>query len=87
MNLDIPEIKRVLECVRSSVDAGIRVTDGWRILDQLLTPKPAIAQPDDYKAWYEEAMVASNEAGYAGASAADTIRDLSRQLNELGLTK
>lgn len=30
----------------------------------------------DYKTWYDEAMCASNEAGFAGVSAAQTIRDL-----------
>lgn len=34
---------------------------------------------DDYKAWYEEAMMASNEAGCAGMSAAETIRYLAAQ--------
>jgi hypothetical protein len=33
----------------------------------------------DYKAWYEEAMVASNEAGFAGLDAAQTIRELAAQ--------
>ena len=37
---------------------------------------PSIGAEDDYKAWYEEAMVASNEAGFVGASAAETIRAL-----------
>lgn len=30
----------------------------------------------DYKTWYDEAMCASNEAGFSGVSAAHTIRDL-----------
>lgn len=30
----------------------------------------------DYKTWYEEAMVASNEAGFVGVDAATTIRRL-----------
>lgn len=37
---------------------------------------------DDYKAWYDEAMVASNEAGYVGASAAETIRRLDAELTD-----
>ena len=37
---------------------------------------------DAYKIWYDEAMVASNEAGFAGASAAQTIRELSAQLQK-----
>ena len=36
--------------------------------------------PIDYKAWDEEAMGASNEAGFAGLSAADTIRWLASDL-------
>jgi hypothetical protein len=36
---------------------------------------------DDYKAWYEEAMIASNEAGFAGLSAAETIRELDRMVS------
>ena len=35
-----------------------------------------MASQDDYKAWYIEAMEASNEAGFVGMSAADTIRAL-----------
>jgi hypothetical protein len=30
----------------------------------------------NWEAWYDEAMVAANEAGYAGVPAADVIRDL-----------
>lgn len=33
-----------------------------------------------YKAWYDEAMKASNEAGFVGADAASTIRELEREL-------
>ena len=40
-------------------------------------------QVEDYKTWYDEAMCASNEAGFAGVSAADTIRELARELAEL----
>ena len=36
---------------------------------------------DDYKAWYEDAMAASNEAGYVGISPADTIRALQADLD------
>jgi len=44
----------------------------------------AIEQPakDEFKAAYIEAMVASNEAGFAGMSAAETIRELSRMVAE-----
>lgn len=34
----------------------------------------------DYKAWYDEAMVESNKAGFVGLSAAETIRELALQL-------
>lgn len=37
---------------------------------------------DEFKAAYIEAMVASNEAGFAGMSAAETIRELSRMVAE-----
>ena len=40
------------------------------------------AQQDEFKAAYIEAMVASNEAGFAGMSAAETIRELSRMVAE-----
>lgn len=29
---------------------------------------------DNYKLWYEEAIIASNELGFAGMSAADVIK-------------
>lgn len=37
---------------------------------------------DDYKAWYEEAMIASNEAGFVGMSAAETIHCLASLLQD-----
>lgn len=37
----------------------------------------------DYKHWYEEAMVASNEAGFAGVDAASAIRWLSSEVQRL----
>ncbi len=40
------------------------------------------AGQDNYKAWYEEAMVASNEAGYVGLNAAQTIRALAALVSE-----
>ena len=71
---DIAEIRRVLACVKSSVDSGIPVTDGWRILDALLasTPAPAQQEPakpmDAHRAAYfmrrflhEEKMLGPNE--------------------------
>ena len=54
-----------------------------RMAEKAITAiKEALAAPvqDDYKAWYEEAMVASNEAGFVGLSAAETIRDLNRMV-------
>lgn len=37
----------------------------------------------DYKALYQDAMAASNEAGMAGFTAADTIRQLAAERDEL----
>lgn len=37
----------------------------------------SVQNKDDYRTWYIEAMVASNEAGFVGLSAAQTIRALS----------
>jgi hypothetical protein len=46
----------------------------------------ALAQPeqeqDAFKAAYIEAMIASNEAGFAGMTAAETIRELSCMVSE-----
>lgn len=51
-------------------------------LERLYKSRALEQQPaDDYKAWYEEAMVASNEAGFSGMSAAETIRELDRMVN------
>ena len=54
----------------------------------LATPAPSTSteeasEPDDYKAWYDEAMVASNAAGFMGISAAETIRWLAVDRNRL----
>lgn len=49
-------------------------------LDSPTQPPASNAAQDNYKVWYEEAMGASNEAGFVGASAADTIRALTRLL-------
>ena len=45
-------------------------------------PTPQTTQAADYKAWYDEAMVASNEAGFAGMSAAETIRALAEEVDK-----
>lgn len=37
---------------------------------------------DNYKEWYEEAIIASNELGFAGMSAADVIRYQAQQIDE-----
>ena len=42
-----------------------------------------IEELEEYKAWYDEAMVASNVAGFVGMSAAETIRAQDDQLTEL----
>ena len=41
-----------------------------------------MSSEEDYKAWYEEAMDESNAAGFTGASAAETIRELDRMRRE-----
>lgn len=43
---DIAEIRRILSCIKSSVDSGIPVTDGWRILEAMLASTPAPAQQE-----------------------------------------
>jgi len=40
---------------------------------------PLVVEPDEWRQWYEEAMCASNEAGFAGMSAAQTIRELAKE--------
>lgn len=37
----------------------------------------------DYKQWYDEAITASNEAGFAGMTAADVIRCQESEVNHL----
>jgi hypothetical protein len=46
--------------------------------------REVLAQPEQnvFKAAYIEAMIASNEAGFAGMTAAETIRELSRMVSE-----
>ena len=65
------------------IDSGVVNDEGNRCVEFELRPVQAAPQPQvepaeayDYKAWYEEAMVASNEAGYVGFDAAQTIRAL-----------
>lgn len=38
---------------------------------------------NDYKEWYDEAIVASNELGFAGMSAADVIRYQAQEVDDL----
>lgn len=52
-------------------------------LEPLIEHVPDHSADFEYKKWYEEAMIASNEAGYACVSAADTIRDLAREVRTL----
>ena len=47
----------------------------------LMAAQPAPTVQDDYKTAYIEAMVAPNEAGFAGMSAAETIRELDRMVS------
>ena len=60
---DVKEIRRVLECVKSSVDAGIKVTDGWRILESLLASAPPAPQQKPLLAseiWNSDAIMEVN---------------------------
>ena len=54
--------------------SGTHRTDGPCYAEQ-----PAL---DEYKAAYIEAMVASNEAGFSGMTAAETIRELNRMVSK-----
>lgn len=45
-----------------------------------------MSNTDHYKAWYDEAMSASNEAGFAGMSAADVIRYQDEEIRRLTAT-
>lgn len=69
-----------------STDAEMRTKVLRSITQQaahdVANPAPAGGQgaQDDYRKWYEEAMAASNEAGYAGMDAASTINALSDEL-------
>lgn len=38
---------------------------------------------DDYKEWYEEAIITSNELGFAGLSAADVIKYQAQEVDKL----
>lgn len=38
---------------------------------------------NDYKEWYEEAIIVSNELGFAGMTAADVIRYQAQENDEL----
>jgi hypothetical protein len=67
-----------------------RLTDE-EIAQALAEPLEPVAsvtvEQDDYKAWYEEAMNASNEYGFVGLDAAQTIRELARMLAEASQPK
>lgn len=41
--VDVDELRRVIDCVRTSVESGIPVTDGWRIIDRLLDGEPVLS--------------------------------------------
>ena len=64
-----------------SIGYGEGYQDGW---NAAMDAKPEQAAPaqDEYKAAYIEAMVASNEAGFSGMTAAETIRELNRMVSE-----
>lgn len=77
---DVKEIRRVLECVKSSVDAGIKVTDGLRILESLLAsapPAPLARAPHSAFAFRE---CEDSQAGIAPQASAPQQKplDLSR---------
>lgn len=45
---------------------------------QAAQAEPVASVDVDYKSWYDEAMIASNEAGYVGLDPAQTIRELNK---------
>jgi len=55
-------------------------------MDYVLANPPSQSSGDDFKAWYEEAMGATNEAGYVGMDAASVIRDMDSVNAELRKT-
>lgn len=59
-----------------SDDALLQVEEKMAALERAQAAPAALEVKDDYRAWYIEAMEASNEAGFVGLSAADTIRAL-----------
>ena len=64
--------------------ANPRITDDVKRFGSPRYAAPVAAPvQDDYKVWYEEAMVASNEAGFVGVGAAETIRELDRMLCDM----
>lgn len=75
-----------VEPTETMIDAGVDAlsmdcdsTDAREAWADMLAAAPAAPVApggDDYKARYEEAMVASSEAGYVGMSPAETIRAL-----------
>lgn len=74
----MPDLREALRTQRPSLELQRAAADEIARLDAVLA---AMAQ-SDYRAWYEEAMVASNEAGFAGVSAADTIRFLAAERSQ-----
>jgi hypothetical protein len=55
-------------------------------MDYVLDNPPSSGAEANYKDWYEEAMGASNEAGYAGMDAASVIREMDRVITDLRLS-
>jgi hypothetical protein len=73
-------IKWMEMVVANLVREGVNKHKARELAQHFYTSPPA--QGDKFKSAYIEAMVASNEAGFSGMTAADTIRELSRMVSE-----
>lgn len=67
-----------LASIRSQVNFGARIDPkaGKDLIDEIDTLT-------EYRVWYDEAICASNELGYAGMSAADVIKHQAEELASL----
>lgn len=76
------KIEDVLKAMRMGVaDTSIKGLRLSRAELKLITDHVASLQ--EYKTWYDEAMEATNRAGYAGMSAAQVIDDMAYGLKQL----
>jgi FtsZ-binding cell division protein ZapB len=64
-----------------------RLKDAWTCMDDAADTIDAlvaeIERLKEYSQWYDEAMVASNEAGFSGMSAEQTIREQAAEIERL----